>query len=157
MAPPSAIEVVPETDTTGFTRPNPLTVSSVAKRRAATGKLIAGVAAVADVETYKGHTSHLYKPKAKRLDHRLTPESKSRKGNSLKGAAKYLKNPGLISLGGGLPSSEYFPFGEIDFKVPQVGGFSEQETRENGALLRAGKHDLAEDKSIFDVSIAWLH
>ncbi|GAB7364446.1 hypothetical protein MBLNU230_g4987t1 [Neophaeotheca triangularis] len=155
MAPPSAIEVVPETDTTAFTMPDPLTVSSVSKRRAATGKLIAGVAAVADVDAYKGRTSHLHKPKAKRLDHRLTAESKSRKGNSLKGAAQYLKTPGLISLGGGLPSSEYFPFEELDFKVPQIGGFSEQETREKGALLKAGKHDLAEDKSIFDIETAF--
>lgn len=78
-----------------------------------------------------------------------------RKGNSLKGAAKFLSTPGLISLGGGLPSSEYFPFEELSVKVPVVGHFSEQETRESGVVITAGKHDLANDKSIFDIATAF--
>lgn len=86
---------------------------------------------------------------------RLNPEAHARKGNRLKGAAKYLKNPGLISLGGGLPSSEYFPFDELSFKAPEIGHYSEKEIHEGGKLLTAGKHDLAEDKSIFDISTAF--
>lgn len=68
MAPPAAIEVLPETDTSTFTVPDPLTIQSVAKRRAASGKLVAGVAAAADVDSFKGQTQHLHKPKAKRWD-----------------------------------------------------------------------------------------
>ncbi|CAD0044693.1 unnamed protein product [Aureobasidium pullulans] len=131
MSPPSAIDVDVQAidDTTAVTIPNPLTLESVATRRAATGKLIAGVAAVAN--------------------------STSRKGNSLKAAAKYLKKPGIISLGGGLPSAEYFPFDELSIKVPEVGHFSEKETREQGPVLTAGKSDLADDKSLFDITTAF--
>ena len=68
MGAPAAIEVLPETDTTTFTIPDRLTIELVAKRRAASGKLIAGVAAVADVDSFKGRTQHLHKPKAKRWD-----------------------------------------------------------------------------------------
>src|SRR5690349_15826018 len=85
----------------------------------------------------------------------LTTESVIRKGNSLKKAAKYLGKPGIISLGGGLPSSEYFPFEELSLKVPAIGKFSEAETRESGVIITAGKHDLAEDKSIFDIATAF--
>ena len=68
MAPPAAIEVLRETDTFTFTIPDRLTIQSVAKRRAASGKLVAGVAAVADVDVFKGRTQHLHKPEAKRWD-----------------------------------------------------------------------------------------
>ena len=84
---------------------------------------------------------------------RLNQESQSRGGSSLKTAAQYLSKPGIISLGGGLPSSEYFPFEEVDIKAPSVGHFSEIETRENGVTLRAGKHDLRDEKSIVDISV----
>lgn len=78
-----------------------------------------------------------------------------RKGNTLKDAAKYLSKPGLISLGGGIPSSEHFPFDELSVKVPSIGHFSEQETKELGVTLTAGKHDLAEGKSIYDIATAF--
>jgi aromatic amino acid aminotransferase I / 2-aminoadipate transaminase len=55
----------------------------------------------------------------------------------------------LISLGGGLPSSEYFPFEHIDIKVPKPPHFSEQQTRERGTVLRTGKYDIAEGKSLY--------
>lgn len=144
-----------ETDTSALTIPNPLTVHGVAKRRSASGKLVAGTAAVADIDTFKGRAQHLHKPKAKRWDHRFSTESSRRKGNSLKGAARFLRNPGLISLGGGLPSSEYFPFDELSIKAPALGHFSEAETHESGVVLTAGKHDLVEDKSLFDISTAF--
>lgn len=71
MAPPAAtidVEVLPETDTSTFTIPDRLTIQSVAKRRAASGQLIAGVAAPADLDQFKGRTSHRHKPNAKRWD-----------------------------------------------------------------------------------------
>jgi aromatic amino acid aminotransferase I len=85
----------------------------------------------------------------------LSTESKIRKGNFLKKAAGFLGKPGLISLGGGLPSSEYFPFEELSLKVPTVGHFSAEETKTSGKVLTSGRHDLAEDKSIFDISTAF--
>ncbi|KAG7415707.1 Aromatic amino acid aminotransferase [Fusarium oxysporum f. sp. rapae] len=45
----------------------------------------------------------------------------------LKQAAGYIKTPGLISLGGGLPSSEYFPISEIAMRVPMAPNFSEKQ------------------------------
>ena len=108
MAPHSAmdVEVTAVTDTSAVIIPDPLNINGVLKRRTAAGILVAGVAAPVNVESYKGETQHTHKPLSKRWDHRLSAESRSRTGNSLKAAAKYLKNPGLISLGGGLPSSE---------------------------------------------------
>lgn len=65
-----------------------------------------------------------------------------------------LKKPGLLSLGGGLPCPENFPFEEISMKVPKPPHFSEQETKENGQLVRTGKYDASEGKSVYDLSIA---
>lgn len=56
---------------------------------------------------------------------------------------------GLISLGGGLPSPEYFPFEELDIKVPTPPGFSPEETQKSGTVLKAGKHDIREGKSLY--------
>ncbi|KAK3112247.1 Aromatic/aminoadipate aminotransferase 1 [Teratosphaeriaceae sp. CCFEE 6253] len=152
MAPPSAVEVLPESDTSTFTIPDRLTIQHVAKRRAASGKLVAGVAAAADVGSFKGRTHHSHKALAKRWDHRLTDETKTRGGSSLKEAAKFLKIPGLISLGGGLPSSEYFPVDEMTFKVPRVG--TAGELNENRETIVAGKHDMANGSSDYDLATA---
>ncbi len=72
MAPPAAIESYPETDTSSFTIPDRFTLQQVAKRRAASGKLVATVAAVADVDAFKGRTQHLHKGKARRWDRACT-------------------------------------------------------------------------------------
>lgn len=85
---------------------------------------------------------------------RFTQTTRNRTGNSLKGAAQYLKQPGMISLGGGLPSSEYFPFDEISIRVPATGHFSEQATHDAGTLLSAGKFDLEQGKSAYDIKVA---
>ncbi|KAF2186864.1 PLP-dependent transferase [Zopfia rhizophila CBS 207.26] len=158
MAPPSAIAVEAVTDTSGVTLPDPLSASvksnEIYGRRRKTDKSQWGVAAPSDSVNFRYH-SHDHKPKAKRWDHHVSHEALIRKGNSLKQAAKYLGKPGLISLGGGLPSSEYFPFAELNLKVPTVGHFSESETKESGITITAGKHDLAQDKSIFDIATAF--
>lgn len=65
-----------------------------------------------------------------------------------------LATPGIISLGGGLPSSDYFPFESVSVKVPAVGKFSEEETRESGETMVIGKHDRREGKSDYDLSVA---
>jgi aromatic amino acid aminotransferase I len=84
----------------------------------------------------------------------ISVESKSRQPSSLKGAARHLGKPGLISLGGGLPLAENFPIQELSFKVPKPPHFSERETSETGTTLTAGKYDVAEGKSAYDLSIA---
>lgn len=55
----------------------------------------------------------------------------------------------MISLGGGLPSSEYFPFESIEIKVPTPPHFSEEETKASGTTTKIGKHDAAEGKSLY--------
>ncbi|KAH8732841.1 pyridoxal phosphate-dependent transferase [Phaeosphaeriaceae sp. PMI808] len=158
MAPPSAVEVSAESDTTGFTIPTPLTLpiasNDILGRRKKANKSQWGIAAASDTANFR---LKMYdnKPKAKRWNHIISQEALIRRGNSLKEAAKFLTTPGLISLGGGLPSSEYFPFGELLIKVPQIGQFSEAETKDTGVTLTAGKHDLAEGKSIFDIATAF--
>ncbi|KAF2204481.1 aromatic amino acid aminotransferase 1 [Delitschia confertaspora ATCC 74209] len=158
MTPPAAIEVKAITDTAGVTVPDPLAApiksNEIYGRRRKTEKSQWGVAAPANSFNFR-HYSYEDKPKAKRWDHRITPEALNRKGNSLKEAAKYLGKSGLISLGGGLPSSEYFPFDSLSLKVPSVGHFTEPETQTSGVILTAGKHDLVQDKSIFDIATAF--
>ncbi|KAF8469547.1 aromatic amino acid aminotransferas-like protein [Kalaharituber pfeilii] len=156
MTPPSAVlsemGVHTVTATSAVTNRSPLTVSGVAARRAKSAPLKAGIAAAASSDMFKGKAP--WKPMAKRWDHRLSTESKSRKPSSLKGAAKYLATPGMISLGGGLPSSDYFPFHQLDVKVPALGHFMEEETAKNGVTISIGKHDTTEGKSAFDLAIA---
>jgi aromatic amino acid aminotransferase I len=72
----------------------------------------------------------------------------------LKSAAKYLKQPGLISLGGGLPCPENFPIESVTVKVPKAPYFTEQETKESGMSLTTGKYDASEGTSVYDLSIA---
>lgn len=84
----------------------------------------------------------------------MSEESKSRKPSSLKATARHLKTPGIISLGGALPSSEYFPIDHFTVKVPAVPHFSEPETHSNGKTLEVGKHDVSEGKGAYDLEIA---
>ncbi|KAL6711995.1 Aromatic/aminoadipate aminotransferase 1 [Coniothyrium glycines] len=158
MAPPSAIEVSGETDTTGITLPNPFTAPVASNEIHGRRKLAKpsqwGVAAPSDTANFRLR-DYNGKPKAKQWSHIMSHEATTRKGNSLKEAAKFLGTPGLISLGGGLPSSEYFPFEELSIKVPTIGYFSEAETKKTGVTITAGKHDLAENKSTFDIATAF--
>jgi aromatic amino acid aminotransferase I len=77
-----------------------------------------------------------------------------RRPSPLKGLAVNLATPGMISLGGGLPSSDYFPFESVDVKVPALGKWSEEETKETGEVMRIGKHDRREGKSEYDLAVA---
>ncbi|KAH8591376.1 aromatic amino acid aminotransferase-like protein [Bisporella sp. PMI_857] len=154
MAPPSAIGIDVEgvRDTEGIVLPDPLTVNGVSARRAKAGKLIAGTAAYTSSDFFKHYDAS--KPKARRWDHYLSLESKSRIPSSLKGAARHLKKPGIISLGGGLPCAEYFPIEELNMKIPKPPHFTEEETSKSGQIVRAGKYDVSEGHGIYDLSIA---
>jgi aromatic amino acid aminotransferase I len=87
---------------------------------------------------------------------RLSPESAGRTGSSLKGAFKHLKNPGIISLGGGLPLSEYFPFENFTFAVSSFSSIRGSQINENhgSSNVLAEKNDLLEGRSVYDISIA---
>ncbi|RFU72446.1 aromatic aminotransferase aro8 [Trichoderma arundinaceum] len=130
----------------------PSLLGEIAARRAKAGKLVAGIAAASDSDMFKGPQTG--KPKAKRWDNHLSAESKSREPCSLKQAAKHLKQPGLISLGGGLPSSELFPLDELDMKVAMPPDFSEKATARQGQRVTIGKYDVRDRDGTYDLSIA---
>ncbi|KAL8934376.1 MAG: hypothetical protein Q9216_005942 [Gyalolechia sp. 2 TL-2023] len=153
MPPPSAIDVEAVTDTQAATFIERLSINGVQARRSKNPPVATGLAPYASSDMFK--TPGYDKAKAKRWDHRLTQESKSRKPSPLKAAAQLLKTPGLISLGGGLPSSSVFPFEHLEMKVPKPPHFSEPETRDSGVTVRAGKHDVAEGQSIYDIHVAF--
>ncbi|KAK2602234.1 hypothetical protein N8I77_008784 [Diaporthe amygdali] len=114
-----------------------------------------GVAAPCNTENFKTR-SHKHKPPAKDWSHRLTLESKSRTGSSLKAAFKHLQNPDVISLGGGLPLSEFFPFETFSFIptfIPSNTTCGANIVQQNAAL-QANKNDIAEGRSVFDISVA---
>ena len=164
MSPPIALDVTVEgvTDTSGVTIPDPIlmngdsnpvfTIDDVLPHRQKSAKMPAGVAPFGSSDMFKSKAC-FKKPKSKRWDHRINSESRARQPSSLKGAMKYFR-PDMISLGGGLPSSDYFPFEQIDIKVPTPPKFTEEETAKTGVVYSAGKHDVAEGKSLFDLSIA---
>ncbi|RCI11085.1 hypothetical protein L249_7321 [Ophiocordyceps polyrhachis-furcata BCC 54312] len=127
-------------------------LDDVLARRVRAGRLVAGVAAASHSDMFKGPQNG--KPKARRWGEHLTRESLDRQPCSLKQAAKFLKKPGLVSLGGGLPSSELFPFAELAVRVPVAPGFSEKETLENGQTMTIGKYDARDRGAAYDLSIA---
>ncbi|KAH7254912.1 Aromatic/aminoadipate aminotransferase 1 [Fusarium solani] len=147
--------MAPTTTTESSAKPElPVDIDNIKPRRKILDKSQWGPAAPAKSETFRIR-DHTHKPKAKRWDHVLSKESAERMGNSLKYAAGFLGLPGMISLGGGLPSSEYFPWDELYFKVPSAGQFSEKDMHEHGVLLQAGKHAQAREQSEFDIATAF--
>ncbi|KAF9875175.1 aromatic amino acid aminotransferase [Colletotrichum karsti] len=113
-----------------------------------------GVAAPCSSEDFKTKT-HERKPLAKDWSHRLSSESSKRKGSSLKSAIKHLQKPDLISLGGGLPLSEFFPFDTISFTPGFVPSTARKPASSSSREAhQAGKNDIAEGRSVFDVSVA---
>ncbi|KAF5112424.1 hypothetical protein DV495_004773 [Geotrichum candidum] len=51
---------------------------------------------------------------AKDLSHHLSIEAKSRTAEQIKAAFKHFKDPNIVSLGGGLPTPDLFPFNSIE-------------------------------------------
>ncbi|ETS87048.1 hypothetical protein PFICI_00876 [Pestalotiopsis fici W106-1] len=136
----------------GEQAPEPLTIQGIKTRREKAGKLVAGTAAYSDSDMFK--SPHAYNnPKALRWDHLLSAESLARKPCVLKQAAKYLKKPGLVSLGGGLPSADHFPFDSMGFRIATPPDFSEATTHKSGRDVSIGKRDVVDKDSVFDLSI----
>ncbi|SPQ18117.1 fe7a46c0-b89e-4ed6-8cdc-8aac9658f5df [Thermothielavioides terrestris] len=132
-----------------------ITIADIKERRAKAGRLVAPTAAYSDADMFKAPSTG--KPKAKRWDHHLTKESTLREPCKLKQAAKYLKQPGLISLGGGLPCPEYFPIASLDLRIPVPPHFSESATASLGEDAHIGKYDASLSTPAapeYDLSIA---
>ncbi|KAI0974221.1 aromatic amino acid aminotransferase-like protein [Xylaria arbuscula] len=131
----------------------PLTLSGIAGRRAKAGKLIAGVAAYSDSDMFKSpHACN--QPKASRWDHHLSPEAIARQPCALKLAARFLKTPGLVSLGGGLPSSDNFPIESLSMYVPQPPHFENASLKTPESVATIGKYDIRDKDGVFDLSVA---
>ncbi|KAL7930393.1 pyridoxal phosphate-dependent transferase [Trichoderma chlorosporum] len=106
-----------------------------------------GVAAASNSEQFKTKNSK-FKPQAKRWHPYMSTESASRTGSTLKDAMKHLSNPNVISLGGGIPLSDFIPFNEVILRPLSMDSTSSQTT------LHATKHDIADGTSVYDLSVA---
>ncbi len=118
-------------------------------RRKRDGRLVAGTAAVTDIDAFKTFPGWHELPKARRWDHRLSAESAARGPCVLKQAAKHLKKPGLISLGGGLPSPEHFPILSLSMRVPTGrAGFTDAAaaSEDGGVSVTMGKYDASQPR-----------
>jgi len=56
-------------------------------------------------------------PDAIDLSHHLSRQARERRISPLKGLQRYYGKPGLISLAGGLPDAEYFPFASLSGEI----------------------------------------
>ncbi|GME65904.1 aromatic amino acid aminotransferase [Neofusicoccum parvum] len=98
---------------------------------------------------------HQYKPLSLKWDHRLSRESACRTGSTLKDAFKHLRNGNVISLGGGLPLSDYFPFESMTLAVPSLPSYNGHENgSDQEAHVHSTKHDIEDARSVFDLSVA---
>lgn len=124
-----------------------ITIGDIEARRKRDGRLVAGTAAVADINSFKTFPAWRQLPKARRWDHILSKESAAREPCVLKLAASHLKKPGLISLGGGLPSPENFPILSMSLRVPTgQTEFTEAAaaSEDGGATISMGKYDASQ-------------
>ncbi|RWA13782.1 hypothetical protein EKO27_g1317 [Xylaria grammica] len=131
----------------------PLTLAGIAARRAKAGKLVAGTAAYSDSDMFKSPQAY-NQPKARRWDHLLSPEVMARHPCALKKAALNLKKPGMLSLGGGLPSSDNFPIESLSMQVQHLPLFGQAPAEVPGSDITMGKHDIRDKDGVFDVSVA---
>ncbi|KAH9994164.1 PLP-dependent transferase [Xylariaceae sp. FL0662B] len=139
----------------GEQAPEPLTIEGIKTRRAKAGKLVAPTAAYSDSDMFKSPHAYKDKPKARRWNHLLSQESLARGPCVLKLAAKHLAKPGLISLGGGLPSATNFPIDRLSMRIPTPPHFGVSETAEFGQDVTAGKYDATRTADgVYDLAIA---
>ncbi|PCH40915.1 PLP-dependent transferase [Wolfiporia cocos MD-104 SS10] len=72
--------------------------------------------------------------KAIDLSHHLSDLSRARITSPLKGLAKYYGRPGLISLAGGLPSENYFPFSSVGGEILAPDSFTLNPSEQGSSL-----------------------
>lgn len=79
----------------------------------------------------------------------------SRPPCALKQAATHLNTPGLLSLGGGLPSSKYFPFSKLSFQTPTILQLTGATGEDDEQTVTIGKDDVLEGTSEYDIATAF--
>ncbi|TCD67496.1 hypothetical protein EIP91_012301 [Steccherinum ochraceum] len=72
--------------------------------------------------------------KAVDLSHHLSDMAKARLPSPLKSLGKYMNKPGLISLAGGMPHPDYFPFADISANALAQNSYSVDESRRSSSL-----------------------
>ncbi|KAL7804137.1 pyridoxal phosphate-dependent transferase [Trichoderma afarasin] len=112
-----------------------------------------GVAASSTSEQFKTKSSK-HKPQARRWHPYISAESANRTGSTLKKAVEHLSNPNTISLGGGIPLSDFFPIDGISLRPSSFDNVDTREKTSSQTTLHATKHDIANDTSVYDLSVA---
>ncbi|KAF3065530.1 hypothetical protein CFAM422_009821 [Trichoderma lentiforme] len=112
-----------------------------------------GVAASSSSEQFKTKSSK-HKPQARRWHPYISAESANRTGSTLKKAVEHLSNPNTISLGGGIPLSDFFPIDGISLRPSSFDNVETREKPSSQTTLHATKHDIADDTSVYDLSVA---
>ncbi|KAL7944054.1 pyridoxal phosphate-dependent transferase [Trichoderma barbatum] len=131
------------------------TIADIDTRRQASGRMVAPTGAYADSDMFKLQCSRSSeKPAAKRWDDHLTEECLARAPGILKVAARFLKRPGMISLAGGLPSPDYFPFNSLSAEIPAIPGARGSNISETESTITMGLRDIATGDAAFDLSVA---
>ncbi|RFU74871.1 aromatic amino acid aminotransferase [Trichoderma arundinaceum] len=131
------------------------TIADIDARRQAFGKMVAPTAAYADSDMFKLHCSRSSnKPLARRWESHLTAECLIRAPGILKVAARFLKRPGMISLAGGLPSPDCFPFNSISASIPAIPSPNGGKVSEAESTITMGLHDIASEDAAFDLSVS---
>lgn len=98
------------------------------------------------------------KPKAKDLHHLFSEEAKSRNPSQLKQAFKHFHDPNIISLGGGLPLPEFFPFDNLrtdTLSPPFAEGNNAPITAQNRSEVSAQKNKDTDDSIPLGVSLQY--
>ncbi|KAI5283861.1 Aromatic/aminoadipate aminotransferase 1, partial [Ascosphaera acerosa] len=112
----------PGSEPTTAAAPPRLTLAGVPALRAKTALPTALVAASSS-DMFKSPACFA-KPRGKDWRGWFTREASTREQPKLKTIAPLMKLPDMISLAGGLPSSEYFPFDSISISHPAAPDFS---------------------------------
>lgn len=142
--------VLPTNDS-GMLRDLPFRIDDIVGIRKLSQPLPGGIAPDVDSDLYKSPVYAQF-PKAKRWDHRLTQESASRGPMTLRAMGSFLDNRGMITLGNGRPSSEYFPFQQLNLEVLSPPNFAEQSNQTTTS--KTGKYDIRQGKSAYDLAIS---
>lgn len=111
------------------------------------------MAASSTSEQFKTKSSK-HKPQAGRWHPYISAESANRTGSTLKKAVEHLSNPNTISLGGGIPLSDFFPIDGISLRPSSFDNVETREKTSSQTTLHATKHDIADDTSVYDLSVA---
>ncbi|KAM0255532.1 hypothetical protein ACHAQJ_005679 [Trichoderma viride] len=131
------------------------TIADIDAHRQTAGKMVAPTAAYADSDMFKLHCSRSSnKPVARRWDNHLTAECLARAPGILKVAARFLNRSGMISLAGGMPSPNCFPFNSLSASIPTIPSSSRSNISEAESNITMGLDDITFKNAALDLSVA---